>query len=183
MKLSVFCPFGLKTLIHAPKLRFWRYFTPKMGAISTKPQKCTSEGRIGSRDVLTVHTQQFLRNCVEKRFDKEEELRHIFGRFGITVKWPWHVCVQLFLYLYVHTVEYSTLMSTFDQFRFSFVFLGLPKIGPNRYTWVLPVASLLVLGYDATASSNDLSIKSMCDCVWDNFVSIYGISVISNACN
>jgi len=23
-------------------------------------------------------------------------------------------------------------MSIFDQFRFSFVFLGLPKIGPNR---------------------------------------------------
>ena len=35
---------------------------------------------------------------------------------------------------YVHTVDDSTLMSIFDQFRFSFVFLGLPKIGHNHYT-------------------------------------------------
>ena len=53
----------------------------------------------------------------------------------------------------VHFVEDSTLMSIFDQFRFSFVFLELPKIGPNRLTydswW-----HLLILGYDATASSN-----------------------------
>jgi len=34
----------------------------------------------------------------------------------------------------VHFVEDSTLMSIFDQFRFSFVFLELPKIGPNRLT-------------------------------------------------
>jgi len=33
---------------------------------------------------------------------------------------------------YAHNVEDSTLMSMFDQFRFSFDFLGLPKIGPNR---------------------------------------------------
>jgi len=36
--------------------------------------------------------------------------------------------------LYVHYVADSKQMSTFDQFRFSFVFLGLPKIGRNRYT-------------------------------------------------
>jgi len=35
---------------------------------------------------------------------------------------------------YVHSVEDSTLMSIFDQFCFSFVFLGLPKIGADRYT-------------------------------------------------
>jgi len=35
-------------------------------------------------------------------------------------------------------------------FRFS----GLPKIGPNRYTRLLLVTSPLLLGYDATASSN-----------------------------
>jgi len=40
----------------------------------------------------------------------------------------------LFLYLYVHSVEDSTLMPIFDQFSLSFVLLGLPKIGPNRYT-------------------------------------------------
>ena len=39
-----------------------------------------------------------------------------------------------FLCLYVHSVEDSTLMPIFDQFSLSFVFLGLPKIGPNRYT-------------------------------------------------
>ena len=64
---------------------------------------------------------------LQQRCDKEEEeeeLRHIFGRFGITVKWPRHGCMQLFLYLYVHSVDDSTLMSTFDQFRFSFVVLG-----------------------------------------------------------
>jgi len=47
-------------------------------------------------------------------------------------------------------------MPIFDQFCFSFVFLGLPKIGPNPslYLRLLLVASLLILGYDATASSN-----------------------------
>ena len=49
-------------------------------------------------------------------------------------------CMQLFWYLYVHSVEDSTLMSIFDQFCFSFVSLGLPKIGPNSYTWLLLVA-------------------------------------------
>ena len=32
MKLSKFCPFGLKTPIHAPKLGFSGDFTPKMGS-------------------------------------------------------------------------------------------------------------------------------------------------------
>ena len=36
--------------------------------------------------------------------------------------------------IYVHSVEDSTLMPIFDQFSLSFVFLGLPKIGPNPYT-------------------------------------------------
>ena len=48
-------------------------------------------------------------------------------------------------------------MSTLDQFRFSFVFLGLPKwalIAIGAYLRLLLVASLLILGYDATASSN-----------------------------
>ena len=35
---------------------------------------------------------------------------------------------------FVHSVEDSTLMSIFDQFCFSFVFPGLPKMDPNRYT-------------------------------------------------
>jgi len=51
-------------------------------------------------------------------------------------------------------------MPIFDQYCFSFVFLGLPKIGDNRYTLdsFCMVASLLIVGYDATASSN-----------WENF--------------
>ena len=93
-----------------------------------------------------------------KKRHEEEELRHIFGCFGITVKWPWHGCMQLFLYLhviYVHTVEDSTLMSIFDQFRFSFVFLGLSNIGPIAILKT-PSGSIsfsLIFGYDATASS------------------------------
>jgi len=35
-----------------------------------------------------------------KKCDKEEEEEggggHIFGIFGIAVKWPWHGCMQLF---------------------------------------------------------------------------------------
>ena len=31
MKLSIFCPFGLKTPIHAPKMGVSGDFTPKMG--------------------------------------------------------------------------------------------------------------------------------------------------------
>ena len=28
------------------------------------------------------------KKCDEEELEEEEELRHIFGRFGITVKWP-----------------------------------------------------------------------------------------------
>jgi len=61
--------------------------------------------------------------------------------------------VQLFLYLYVHCVKYSTLM------WFSFVFFwGCQKsalIAVLTFcTLYLLVASLLLLGYDAAASSN-----------------------------
>ena len=48
----------------------------------------------------------------EEKEEEEEEERHI----------------------YVHSVEDSTLMPIFDQFSLSFVFLGVPKIGPNPYT-------------------------------------------------
>ena len=66
--------------------------------------------------------------------EEEEEEGHIFGLFGIAVKWSRHGCMQLFSYLYVHSVEDNTLTSIFDQFHFSIVFLALPKIGPNRCT-------------------------------------------------
>ena len=42
MNLSIFCPFGLKTTIHAPKTGVWGISPPKWGAISTKPPKGTS---------------------------------------------------------------------------------------------------------------------------------------------
>jgi len=54
--------------------------------------------------------------------EKEEEERQIFGLSGVAVKWPWHDFMQLFWYLYVPSVDDSTLMSIFDHFLFSFVF-------------------------------------------------------------
>jgi len=32
----------------------------------------------------------------EEEEEEEEEERHIFGLFGIAVKWPRHCCMQLF---------------------------------------------------------------------------------------
>ena len=42
IKLSIFCPFGLKTPIHAPKLGFWGYFNSKMGSNVYETPKGTS---------------------------------------------------------------------------------------------------------------------------------------------
>jgi len=39
MKLSIFCPFGLKTPIYAPKLVFSVDFKPKMGSNINETQK------------------------------------------------------------------------------------------------------------------------------------------------
>jgi len=39
------------------------------------------------------------KSCGNKKCDKEEEEEeevHIFGLFGIAVKWPLHGCMQLF---------------------------------------------------------------------------------------
>ena len=122
-------------------LAWKRLFTPrKWGAISTKTPKGTCAGRSGSSGVLIMSLSAIVpekspgnKKCDEEEEEEEEE-RHIFGLFGIAVKWPWHGCMQLFWYLYIHSVEDSTLVSIFYQFRFSFFFLGLPKIGSNRYT-------------------------------------------------
>ena len=44
MKLSIFCPSGLKTPIHAPKIGVLGYFTPKMGStINETPKRQPSE--------------------------------------------------------------------------------------------------------------------------------------------
>jgi len=67
---------------------------PKWGAISTKPPKGIFAGHNGSRGVLimSVSVSSIVpeKSRGNKKCDKEElqeELRHIFGRFGITVKW------------------------------------------------------------------------------------------------
>ena len=94
MKLSIFCPFGLKTPIHAPKIGVLGDFTPKvkLGAMSTKSPKGTSTGRNGSSGVLIVMSLSVIvpeKSRGNKKCDKEEEEeRHIFGLFGIAVKWP-----------------------------------------------------------------------------------------------
>ena len=106
--------------------------------MSTKPPKGTSAGRNGPSGVLIMSLSVIVpeKSRGNKKCDNEEkeEERHIFGLF-------WHRCKMAvtwlyatFLCLYVHSVEDSTLMPIFDQFSLSFVFLGLPKIGPNRYT-------------------------------------------------
>ena len=54
MKLSLFCPFGLKTPIDAPKIVFLVGVLdshPKWGAMSTKPPRGTSAGRNSSSGV------------------------------------------------------------------------------------------------------------------------------------
>jgi len=53
---------------------------------------------------------------------------------GLKMAVTWLFAAILISIYYVYSVEDSTLMSILDQFRFSFVFLELPKIGPNRYT-------------------------------------------------
>jgi len=64
MKLSIFCPFGLKAPIHAPKMGFWGYFTSKMGSNIKKTPKGTSAGRNGSRGVLIIPATAFARDYV-----------------------------------------------------------------------------------------------------------------------
>ena len=101
MKLSIFRPFGLKTPIHAPKIGFfWGISPPKWGAVSTKPPNGTSAGRNGSSGVLITSLSATVpeksrgnKKCdgeeeEEKEEEEEDEKRHIFGLFGIAVKWP-----------------------------------------------------------------------------------------------
>jgi len=56
--------------------------------MSTKPQKGTSAGRNGSSGVLimSLSVTDPEKSRGNKKCDKEE--RHIFGLFGITLKWP-----------------------------------------------------------------------------------------------
>jgi len=59
-------------------------------------------------------------------------------------------CATILIYVYVHTVEDSTLISIFDQFRFFRFFQGCQKSTISLYLRLLLVASLLILGYNAT---------------------------------
>ena len=83
MKLLIFYPFGLKTPIHAPKIGVLGDFTPKvkLGAMSTKSPKGTSTGRNGSSGVLIMSLSVIVpeKSRGNKKCDKEEEKRHIFG--------------------------------------------------------------------------------------------------------
>jgi len=68
-------------------------FTPKMGSNVNKTPKGTSTGRNGSSDVLIISLSAIVpeksrgnKKCNKE--EEEEEERHIFGLFGIAVKWP-----------------------------------------------------------------------------------------------
>jgi len=58
--------------------------------MSTKPPKGTSAGRNGSSGVLIMFVSVIVpeKSRGNKKCGEEEEERHIFGFFGIAVKWP-----------------------------------------------------------------------------------------------
>jgi len=90
MKLSIFCPFGLKAPIHALKIVFFSGdFTPKIGSNVNKTSKrhiCGSYRFWRCINYVSIIVPEKSRG--NKKCDKEEEERHIFGLFGIAVKWP-----------------------------------------------------------------------------------------------
>jgi len=84
-------------------LGFLGYFAPKIRSNINKPPKGTSAGRSGSSGVLIMSLSAIVpekscgnKKCDEEEEEEEEEERHIFGFFGIAVKWPRHGCMQLF---------------------------------------------------------------------------------------
>jgi len=87
-------PVWLENAYSRPK-RFWGYFTPKMGSNINETPKRHTAGRNGSRGVLIMYISSTVpeksrgkKRCDEEELEEEEESRHIFGRIGITVKWP-----------------------------------------------------------------------------------------------
>jgi len=90
MKLSISCPFDLKTPIRAPKIGVLGVFHHQNGEqYQRNPQKNTSAGHNGSRGVLIMSVPSAVPEKLHgnKKCNEEEE-SHIFGRYGITVKWP-----------------------------------------------------------------------------------------------
>jgi len=82
-------PVWLENAYSRPKYWGFREISPpKWGAMSTKPPKGTSVGRNGSSGVLILSIFAPEKSRGNKKCDKEEEeeLRHIFGVFGIAVK-------------------------------------------------------------------------------------------------
>jgi len=63
-------------------------------------------------------------------------------------------------------MEESTLILMFDHFCFFLFLKGFPKFSPNPYTIkTFLVASPLILGYDATASSNKINLFQIQYCI------------------
>jgi len=92
----------LKTPFHAPKIGGLGVIHPKMGS---NVDETTSAGRNGPGGVLITSLSAIVpekslgnKKCdeEEEKEEEEEEKRHIFGLFGIAVKWPRHGCMQLF---------------------------------------------------------------------------------------
>jgi len=78
----MFCPFGSKTPIHAPKIGVLEVFQPQNGEQYQRNPKGTSAGRNGSRGVLVLSVSSivFEKSRGNKKCDEEEEEeeRHVF---------------------------------------------------------------------------------------------------------
>jgi len=84
MNLSIFCPLGLKTPIHAPNIGVFGGFHPKMGSNVNEIPKGTSAGRNGSSGVLimslsVIVPEKSLENKKCHKEEEEEEERHILA--------------------------------------------------------------------------------------------------------
>ena len=87
-------------------------------------------GRNGSSGVLILSIFAPEKSRGNKKCDKEEELRHIFGLFGIAVKMA---VTWLYATLLISICSFCRgqhVMPIFDQFCFFFRFSGVAKNRP-----------------------------------------------------